>query len=159
MGIKYLVYQKLITEEGSRTGSTPDALIPIRISPDETEYEVEPVEAKCPPTFANYISIFECETPMDLKADAKTNGKYYWQVLDQIDSVGALRGHLIAYHPKFRVGNLKHLVFDINQSYPNAKKPGGKYYPLHEDLKLLQQKKREAIIAFEVLRDKMITAG
>lgn len=65
--LDFLVTQQLVCEPQSRFGCTPDGLIVIRQSPDETEYEVETVEIKCPPTFANYIGLYECETPADLK--------------------------------------------------------------------------------------------
>lgn len=150
---EFLVVQQLITEAGSRFGCTPDFLKVNRISPDETEYEVETGEIKCPPTFDNYILLFECETPQALKEAKK---EYYWQVLDQMDNCEAIRGHFVAYHPDFRAGNMRHILFDKMQAIET---PKGKIFPIHEDLKLLRQKKQEAVVAFENLRDRLMTAG
>jgi hypothetical protein len=153
MGLDFMIVQQLVTEEGSRFGCTPDGLIVTRISPDETEYEVETVEAKCPPTYDNYLLLFECETPQDLKSAKK---EYYWQVLDQMDNCEALRGHFIAYHPDFRAGNMKHIVFEKMQSITSGKE---KKFPVHDDLKLLREQKKKAVLEFERLRDKLMTAG
>jgi hypothetical protein len=153
MGLEFIICQQLVTEEGSRFGSTPDGLIVSRISPDETEYEVETAEVKCPITFSNYLLLFECDTPQDLKNAEK---KYYWQVLDQMDNCEALRGHFIAYHPDFKAGNMKHIVFETNQCIDT---PKGKKFPIYDDMKLLRQKKAEAVVSFDILRDKLMTAG
>jgi hypothetical protein len=153
MGLEFIICQQLVTEEGSRFGSTPDGLIVSRISPDETEYEVETAEVKCPITFSNYLLLFECETPQDLKNAEK---KYYWQVLDQMDNCESLRGHFIAYHPDFKAGNMKHIVFETSQVIET---PKGKKFPIYDDLKLLRQKKAEAVVSFDILRDKLMTAG
>jgi len=153
MGYEFLIVQQLITEDGSRFGCTPDFLNVTRISPDETEYEVETGEVKCPPTYDNYLLLFECETPQDLKSAKK---EYYWQVLDQMDNCEAIKGHFIAYHPDFRAGNMKHIVFDKMQSIATAK---GKSFPLYDDLKFLREQKKKAVIEFERLRDKLMAAG
>ena len=153
MGLEFLVTQQLITDNESRFGSTPDGLIVIRESPDGTEYEVETVEVKCPPTYDNYLLLFDCETPQDLKQAKK---EYYWQVLDQIDNCQAQKGHFVAYHPDFRAGNMKHIVFDTMQSVPTKT---GKEFPIFNDLKELRKKKAEAVEMFEKIRDKLMTAG
>ena len=153
MGLDFMVVQQLISEEGSRFGSTPDGLIVTRISPDETEYEVETVEVKCPITFDNYLLLFECETPAELKAAKK---EYYWQVLDQMDNCEALIGHFIAYHPYFRVGNMKHIQFNKMECIETKK---GKEFPIYADLKFLKEQKRLAVESFDKLRDKLMTAG
>jgi len=153
MGFDFLVVQQLITETGSRFGSTPDFLKVTRISPDETEYEVETGEVKCPPTFDNYLLLFECETPQDLKSAKK---EYYWQVLDQMDNCEAIKGHFVCYHPDFRAGNMGHIVFDKMQMIESSK---GKTFPIYDDLKLLKAQKQKAVQEFEKLRDKLMTAG
>jgi hypothetical protein len=153
MGHEFLVVQQLITEPDSRYGSTPDGLVVIRISPDDTEYEVETVETKCPITFDGYLLLFECETPQDLKAAKK---EYYWQVLDQMDNCEAIKGNFIAYHPDFKAGNMRHIVFDKMQWVETAK---GKTFPIHEDLKLLKAAKEKAKDRFEKLRDRLIASG
>lgn len=153
MGLKYLVTQKLITEPGSRFGSTPDGLIVKRISPDETEYEVETIEVKCPPTSENYLLLFDCDTPKQLKTAKK---EYYWQVLDQMDNCESLVGHFVAYHPEFKSGNMKHIVFNAVEA---EEKNGMKTFPIHNDLKALRKQKAQAVIDFEILYNKLISAG
>lgn len=152
-GYDFLIVQQLITEPDSRFGSTPDALVVLRISPDETEHEVETSEVKCPITFDGYLLLFECETPQDLKAAKK---EYYWQVLDQMDNCEAMRGHFIAYHPDFKAGNMRHIVFDKMQIVITQK---GKTFPIHEDLKLLRAAKERAVERFNNLRDRLIASG
>lgn len=151
-GLEFLIVQQLICEPNNgRFGGTPDALIPIRESPDGTEYEVETVEVKCPFTFDAYLLLFECETPKDLK-DAKK--EYYWQVLDQMDLCGCLVGHFVVYHPDFKRGNMKVLRIDAMQPTVTDK---GKTFPIYEDLKLLRSKKKWAEEEFDRLRSKLMS--
>jgi YqaJ-like recombinase protein len=150
-GIELLVAQQLICEPEDRFGCTPDGLIPLRISPDKTEYEVETIEIKCPPTFDNYIRLFECDTPQDLRNESK---QYYWQVLDQLDNCGALVGNFIVYHPDFKAGNMKIIRFDAMQSI-DAK--AGKTFPIYTDLKLLRERKKMAEQKFDEIRAKLIS--
>lgn len=150
-GLDFVVTQQLVCDPESRFGCTPDGLVVLRQSPDETEYEVETVEVKCPPTFANYIGLFECETPMDLK---KENAQYYWQVLDQLDNCEALAGYFVCYHPDFKRGNMKILRVDANYSEVNAK--GQKEFPVFQDLKKLRERKALAEQMFDTLRTKLL---
>lgn len=150
-GVDLLIVQQLIAEKDSRFGSTPDALIPIRISPDNTEYEVEVVEVKCPPTYDNYIRYFECDTPQDLKEE---NKQYYWQVLDQMDNCEALKGYFVVFHPDFRAGNMKIISFNVMQSHKTVK---GNVFPIYEDLKLLRQRKQMASDEFDKIRQRLIS--
>lgn len=152
-GIEFLVAQQLICDHDSRFGCTPDGLIPIRHSPDETEWEVETVEVKCPPTFDNYIRFFECETPMDLKSESP---QYYWQVLDQLDNCEALMGYFVVYHPDFKTGNLKVLPIDTRYQIQGK---NGKEFPIYNDLKLLRERKVLAEQKFDEIRAKLMVAG
>jgi len=154
MGIDFLVTQQLVCDHDSRFGCTPDGLIVVRQSPDETEYEVETVEVKCPPTFANYIGLYECETPADLK---KENSMYYWQCLDQMDNCESLIGNFVAYHPDFKMGNLR--VIRIEANSPSVDKKGNKIFPIYDDMKLLRQKKKEASEMFDIVRTKLMEGG
>lgn len=151
LGIDFLITQQLVSDPNERFGCTPDGIIPIRESPDKTEWEVETVEVKCPPSFANYIELFECETPMDLK---KAEPKYYWQCLDQIDNCQSLRHHFVIYHPDFRVGNHKVLTFSPN--YFHATNDGKKEYPVYQDLKILKEKKKQLVQEFDRIRAKLM---
>lgn len=150
-GLKFVILQQLITDPESRFGSTPDALIILRESPDKTQYEVEPVEAKCPPTFSAYIGLYECDTALEVK---KENRIYYWQVIDQIHQCGANRGHFVIYHPDFKAGNHKTITFDKNEPFTDAK--GKKSFPVHEDLKLLIERKQMALDRFDQIRSKLM---
>jgi len=152
-GLDFLVSQQLVTDPNSRFGCTPDGLIPIRHSPDGTEYEVETVEVKCPPTFDNYIRYFECETPMDLKSESP---QYYWQKLDQMDNCEALKGHFVVYHPDFKAGNMKVLTFDTMMQIQGK---NGKEFPLYEDLKLLRERKKLAEQKFDEIRSKLMAGA
>lgn len=150
-GLEFLVVQQLICDiNNGRFGSTPDGIIPIRISPDAMEYEVETVEVKCPPTFDNYLLLFECETAQDLKLAKK---EYYWQVIDQMDVCGCLVAYFVVYHPDFKAGNMKVLKIEAMQPLVT---PKGKTYPIYEDLKLLRTKKKWAEEQFDILRSKLM---
>ena len=150
-GLEFLVTQQLVCDPTSRFGCTPDGLIVLRESPDETEYEVETVEVKCPPTFANFIELFECETPMDLK---EANSQYYWQCLDQMENCESLRHHFVVYNPDFRCGNMKVLSFVSNYDVVTGK--GVKEFPVYKDLKLLREKKLLAEQKFHEIRSKLM---
>lgn len=150
--VNIIVVQQLITAPDSRFGGTPDGLILIRESPDQTEYEVETVEVKCPPSFDGYISLFECESPGDVK---KVKREYYWQVLDQMLLCGASRGHFVIYHPDFKAGNHKSIVFEpLNYIVLDVK--GKKIWPLRDDLKLLKERKQMALDKFDQIRSKLM---
>jgi YqaJ-like viral recombinase domain len=151
MGIEFVIVQQLIADPDTRFGGTPDALILLRVSPDGLEYEVETVEVKCPPSFDGYISLFECETPEALK---KAKREYYWQVMDQMLLCGAKRGHFVIYHPDFKAGNHKSIIF--NPLDPVFDKDGKKTFPIHEDLKTLRLRKAEALIKFDQIRSKLM---
>lgn len=151
IGIDFMISQQLISDPDSRFGCTPDGLIVNRISPDETEYEVETVEVKCPPTFDNYIRFFECKTPQDLKEESK---QYYWQKLDQLDNCEALKGHWVVYHPDFKAGNMNVITFDCMQSFEGK---NGKEFPIYNDLKLLRERKKMAVQKFDEIRAKLMS--
>jgi hypothetical protein len=149
--VEFLISQQLISEPGSRFGCTPDGLIPTRISPDDTEYDVETVEVKCPITFDNYIRLFECQTPQDLKEESK---QYYWQVLDQLDNCGSLVAWFVVYHPDFKAGNMKVIKIDAMQQ---VEVKGQKTFPIYADLKLLRERKVMAEEKFNEIRAKLIS--
>lgn len=154
MGLTFVIVQQLITDPDTRFGGTPDALILLRVSPDGLEYEVETVEAKCPPSFDGYILLFECETPEQLK---KAKREYYWQVLDQMLLCGAKRGHLVIYHPDFKAGNHKTITFNpLDPVMVIKDKKEVKTFPIHDDLKLLRLRKQEALVVFDRIRSKLM---
>jgi hypothetical protein len=148
--LEFIIVQQLVCEPDSRFGGTPDGLIVLRESPDKTEYEVETVEVKCPPTFDAYIGLFECETPADVK---KENRIYYWQVLDQLLICEAKRGHFVIYHPDFKAGNYKAIIFNPTEPVMTDK---GKTFPIYDDLKLLKARKQEALLMFDKIRSKLM---
>lgn len=140
-GLKFVVVQKLITEPGSRFGSTPDFLIVHNESQDQLSYNVSTGEVKCPLSFNAYIELFLCNTPEDVKAVSKM---YYWQVISQMDMCGALVGFLIVYHPDFKSGGMKVIEF--------------KKINLVPEFKLVAERKVLAIQKFEEIRSKLLAA-
>lgn len=151
IGLEFIIVQQLITDPDTRFGGTPDGLIIIRESPDKTEYEVETLEVKCPPSFDAYIALFECDSPADVK---KENRAYYWQVLDQMELCQAKRGHFVVYHPDFKAGNHKSITF--NPLDHDFDKDGKKIFPIHADLKTLRLRKAEALVKFDQIRSKLM---
>jgi len=151
MGLEFLIVQQLIADPSERFGCTPDGLIPIRESPDQTEWEVETVEVKCPPTFSNYLELWECENYLDLK---KANPEYSWQCLDQMDNCQSLRHHFVIYHPDFKAGNHKVLSFGINDP---VEVKGKKTFPVYQDLKILREQKTKLEQEFDRLRSKLMS--
>lgn len=152
-GFEFIVRQQLITEPGSRSGSTPDAIVLIRESTDGLEYEAETVEAKCFPTFKAFIGLSLCKTPQDVK---DYDRKIYFQVLHQILSCGAKKGYLVSYHPDFRTSNLTIIEFDV---FGFIKVKGVNVFPIVEDLKLLEDRIAAADKLFVDTRDKLLAKG
>lgn len=150
-GLNFIITQQLIVHPGTRFGSTPDGLIIVRESPDGTEYEAETVEVKCPPSFDAYIELFECGTPAELK---KANRDYYWQVIDQMLMAEAKKGHFVVYHPDFKAGNHKSILFDPLAQVKDDKGKVG--WPIREDLRLLKERKQMALGKFDEIRSKLM---
>ncbi len=140
MGLKFITTQTLIWNIDSLFASTPDALIVRKESTDGLAYDVSTVEIKCPPTFNNYIPLWFCETPEDVK---RFDRKYYWQVIDQMDNCDCLNGYFVVYHPEFKAANFKAIEFrKIN---------------LMPDFKFLKERKKWAEQKFNEIRDKMLS--
>lgn len=138
-GINFVVTQKLIKQEGSRFGCTPDFLIINAERSDELSYSVFTGEVKCPITFDGYIGLFMCDTPDQVKRFSKA---YYWQVLFQMKMCGALRGYLVVYHPDFKAGKMKVIEF--------------KMIDLMEDFKLMAARMEVAVAMFEEVRNRIL---
>jgi hypothetical protein len=137
---KYIVCQQLIAIPGSRFGSTPDGIIVLNESMDEEMYNVSTAEVKCPPTYANFISLSLCKTPQDLKAE---NKQYYWQVLDQMDNCDCMNGYFITYHPEFKAGNMN--VIEFRKMQPTGIENGKEVtFPLTKDIAFLKERKKQA---------------
>lgn len=151
-GLKFIVCQKLIVES-DKFGGTPDGLIVLSESPDETEYNVETLEVKCPPTYDNYITLFLCDKPSELKREKR---EYYWQVLDQMLLCESLKGHFMCYHPDFKSGNMNTILFD--KMYSEVIK-GFKRFPIYDDMKILKERKEEAVDKFNEIKLKLIDKG
>lgn len=160
MGLGFVVVQQLICDPEGKFGSTPDGLIVLRESPDGSEYEVITLEVKCPPSFDAYIELFECDYPWHVKKVAR---EYYWQVIDQMDQCQAKEGYLVIYHPDFKAGNMKVIHFKLNMPLIDDygmevrdKKMGRIIFPVHEDMKLLKERKEEALKLFDKIRSKLM---
>lgn len=141
-GIDYMVTQVLITSPGSKFGSTPDGIIPLKKY--DGGWEVETVEAKCLPSYGLFVECALCNSPEEIKKISEAK-KFYWQTLDQMDNCGALRGWLSFYHPEFRAGGFKAIEFRLMQSKQ-----------LSEDMKLLRTRKEMAEQKFNEVRDKLL---
>lgn len=133
MGLKYLVVQRMIFNPQSRFSSTPDALWVIESSVFEEDcYNVASVEVKCPRKYPRFMLLYRCTTPAMLK---KTDPKYYWQVIDQMDNCGSSRGYFVAYHPYFPPEKNMRII-EFNK------------IDLWDDFKFLKQRKDMALIKF-----------
>lgn len=141
MGIEFLVQQKLILSPNGRVGSTPDAIWPLKESADGTAWQVSTVEAKCPTAFDNFIHLWNCTTPEDVK---KKNKIYYWQVLHQMKVCDCLNGYLSIYNPFFKAGKLRVIEF--------------KKIDLVQEFALMERRTQEAIQIFTTQRDKMLAS-
>lgn len=136
--VEFLVTQRLISEPESRFGSTPDGIWVIRKSEDQMHYQVETVEAKCPPSYSAFVKLVLCKNLEEVKAVAPA---YYHQVLHQMQICGALKGYLSIFHPKFRYGNFK--IFEFRK------------IELANDFKLLVQRMKMAEDKFIETREKL----
>jgi hypothetical protein len=154
-GLEFVICQQLISIEGTRFGSTPDGIVVHSESTDQLQYNVSPLEVKCPPTFQNYIGLALCKTPQDVKRE---ESKYYWQVLDQMDNCDAMVGYFAAYHPDFKKGNLNIVEFRRMQptGIENDKEVA---FPLARDLKFLKDRKAMAVAKFDELVAKFQEMG
>lgn len=147
-GIEFMVTQKMIIGTNPRFSSTPDAIHVLSATGDGLGFNVEPIEIKCPLTYAAYIELFLCDTAMDVRKVDKVGKKYFYQVLDQIDNCGALSGKLIVYHPSFRTGQMKIIPFRIMEKVGND-------YPLKNELNMLRNRKLMAIEKFDEIKAKL----
>lgn len=141
MGIEFLVTQKLITNTDKRQGSTPDAIWVHNESTDKLSYNVSTLEQKCPPTYDNYIKLWKCKTPADVK---KVEPKYYWQVIHQMMVCDCLKGYFSVFHPFFKVGQLNIVEF--------------RKIELATEFKLAAERGRQAMQLFEETRNEMMAA-
>lgn len=138
MEIEFLVTQCLVTEPGSRFGSTPDGLWVKQKYGDA--YDVETVEVKCYPSYPHYIECVLCDTPQELK---KVDRKLYYQVLDQMLNCDCMKGYAVLYNPEFKnAGGFKTIQF--------------RKLDLMEDFKELKTRKTLAEQKFNEIRNKLI---
>lgn len=85
------------------TSCTPDALVALapldRIFDEtKTKLKVAPLEVKAPPVHQNFMKIYKCDTPLQLK---EANKLYFWQALTQLIFVDSLVGYFMSYNEKF----------------------------------------------------------
>lgn len=127
--VEFLVTQRLIYAPDSHYSSTPDAIWVHGEAINQLEYNVSTLEVKCPRKFHRFNKFFRCKTPQDL---LKTESKYYWQVLDQMDNCDSAVGYFAVYHPLYPPEcNYKQIQF--------------KKIDLWDDFKKLKQRKKEAV--------------
>jgi hypothetical protein len=85
---------------------TPDALVctvsdtKYVFDETQTKLKVVPLETKCPAVLSQFIKLYRCETPADLK---KAEKLYYWQCIFQLISCDALFGYFAVYNPNFPI--------------------------------------------------------
>lgn len=99
--IEFLVTQKMIHAPNTRYSSTPDAIWVHGIAENQLEYNVSTLEVKCPRKFHRYNKLFRCKTPHDL---LKTEPKYFWQTIDQMDNCDSAVGYFAVFHPLYPAG-------------------------------------------------------
>lgn len=127
--VEFLVTQRLIHAPDSHYSSTPDAIWVHGEALNQLEYNVSTLEVKCPRKFYRFNKFFRCKTPENL---LKTEPKYYWQVLDQMDNCDSAVGYFAVYHPQYPP--------DCNYNQIQFKK-----IDLWDDFKKLKQRKKEAV--------------
>jgi hypothetical protein len=127
--VQYLVTQRLIHAPDTHFSSTPDAIWVHGLSTNEVEYNVSTLEVKCPRKFHRYNKLYRCLTPQNL---LKTDPRYFWQVLDQMDNCDSAVGYFAVYHPLYPADcNFRQIQF--------------KKLELWDEFKRLRQRKQEAV--------------
>lgn len=152
-GYKFYVESKLIHGSHEKYCSTPDGLIIRGERSDEDAYDVWPVEVKCPLTYEAFISLYLCNTPLDV---FKVKKEYFYQTLDQIDNCGALNGVFIVYHPDFVVNGKRGLYKAINFRLMESR---GNEYPLKKELDLLRERKKAAVERMASIKEEICTSS
>lgn len=105
--LEYLLVQRLVFEEGSKFGCTPDGLWIKMESTDTLSYEVSTVEVKCYQA-SNHIKCALCSTPEEIK---EKDASAYWQTIMQMQECGALVGYLCYFHPLMKAGGFRVIEF------------------------------------------------
>jgi len=127
--IEFLVTQKLIHAPGTRFSSTPDGIWVHGLATNQKEYNVSTLEVKCPRKFHRFNKLYRCNTPDDI---LKTESKYFWQVLDQMENCDSAVGYFAVYHPLYPpTCNYKQIQF--------------KKIELWDEFKKLKKRKNEAV--------------
>ncbi len=127
--IQFLVTQKLIHAPNSRFSSTPDGIWVHGLASNQVEFNVSTLEVKCPRKFHRFNKLFRCKKPLDL---LKTEPKYFWQVIDQMENCDSAVGYFAVYHPLYPEGcNFRQIRF--------------KKLELWDEFKLLHKRKEEAV--------------
>lgn len=126
--VEFLASQVFIHAQNTRFSSTPDAVWIHGEAANELEYNVSTLEVKCPRKFHRFNRLFRCKTPEDL---FKSEKKFYWQVLDQMDNCDSAIGFFGVYHPLY-------------PEWCNWRQIQFKKLELWDDFKKLKQRKAEA---------------
>jgi len=134
--LDYLLVQRLIFEQGSKFGCTPDGLWVKSESADKLSYEVSTVEVKCYQP-ANHMKCVMCSAPEEIK---EKDSSAYWQKIMQMDECGALVSYLCYFSPLLKQGGFRVIEFRKINLIP--------------DFKLLNERKAEILKIYE--REKAI---
>jgi len=129
--LEYLLVQRLVFEEGSKFGCTPDGIWIKSESSDKLSYEVSSIEVKCYQP-ANHMKCVVCATPEEIR---EKDFSAYSQTIMQMDECGALVGYLCYFNPLLKQGGFRVIEFrKIN---------------LVNDFKLLNERKAEILKIYD----------
>lgn len=145
-----VVTQKLIYGDNPMFGGTPDGIYCINESSDQLSWNVEVWEVKCYQVLKHMESL-ELETPQDIKT---ANRPLYFQLLDNMLNATTLVGKAIFFHPAMPLeqGGLHVVEFRKMQQVGNK-------YPLIEDLKFLNERKKIGLEMFHQMKAKLCTSS
>ena len=131
--LDYLIVQKLVTEQGSKFGCTPDGIWIQNEKVETGELTVRVVEVKCY-QMDNHIACALCSTPAEIR---KNDFEAYFQLIMQMQECDALRGYLVYFNPLFKQGGFR--VIELNAADKE----------IATDIKLLNTRKLEIMSIYE----------
>jgi hypothetical protein len=150
-GVDMIVTQKMINGENENEASTPDGLIVRSKSLDSLCYDVSTIEAKCY-QHDKYMKVVECETTQEVK---KADPAAYFQVLHQMMVADCLNGFISYYHPDIPINSGGLRIIEFRKAEAVAGKNNLVTYPIKDDLKLMNERKRLAMIEFNRIKEKV----
>lgn len=148
-----VVVQKMIYGSNNMFSSTPDGIYLISGTTDNTAYDVEVWEAKAYGV-QKHMECLEADTPQQLKT---INRPLYFQVLDQMQNIDCLIGKAILHCPDLKPEQGGQHIIEFNKTQKETDPKTGKpYFPIVDDLRLLDQRKNQAIQEYERIKNKIL---